>query len=295
MPQRHDISLAASVALLAPLCLAAVAPPVAAAPATSPTSSTESSQAASPRSAGGVVNLFHPDCAAAYRLTEDRMRGACVARIHTILNTSHGFGLQADGSYGPNTGAAVRIYQRTHGLTVDGVAGPATMLKLESESGSQRDRVVSYALKAHRGHAMGNAMLGRWNGGRINYGPDTGGGHGINPGPSGDDPWSPDPNNGFIDCSGFTRWAYPLAYGTSGQMSPHGRWPTENTAALAPRTRTLKPGDLVVWRQPTNGHVAMYLGNGEVVHSIDDGPTTDRLSDLDRRFAGYTRTQHGLF
>ena len=38
--------------------------------------------------------------------------------------------MTADGAFGPVTRRAVRRFQRSHGLTVDGIAGPATLRAL---------------------------------------------------------------------------------------------------------------------------------------------------------------------
>jgi peptidoglycan hydrolase-like protein with peptidoglycan-binding domain len=38
--------------------------------------------------------------------------------------------LVVDGIFGPRTAAAVRAYQRAHGLVVDGIAGPRTWASL---------------------------------------------------------------------------------------------------------------------------------------------------------------------
>ena len=46
-----------------------------------------------------------------------------------------GYNLTADGKYGASTEAVVRIFQRSYGLTVDGVAGKATLEKLYSLAG----------------------------------------------------------------------------------------------------------------------------------------------------------------
>jgi peptidoglycan hydrolase-like protein with peptidoglycan-binding domain len=41
-----------------------------------------------------------------------------------------GLGIEADGKYGPNTGAAVKKFQAENGLEADGVAGPLTLAKI---------------------------------------------------------------------------------------------------------------------------------------------------------------------
>jgi peptidoglycan hydrolase-like protein with peptidoglycan-binding domain len=52
------------------------------------------------------------------------MSGTDVAALQTRL------GVSADGKFGPQTDAAVRIYQRQHGLTVDGIVGRQTWASL---------------------------------------------------------------------------------------------------------------------------------------------------------------------
>jgi peptidoglycan hydrolase-like protein with peptidoglycan-binding domain len=45
----------------------------------------------------------------------------------TVVALQHALGVPADGAFGPKTRRAVRRFQRSHGLTVDGIAGPATL------------------------------------------------------------------------------------------------------------------------------------------------------------------------
>jgi hypothetical protein len=50
--------------------------------------------------------------------------GSSVSSLQSVL------GVTPDGVYGANTRRAVRNYQRNHGLTVDGIAGPVTLASL---------------------------------------------------------------------------------------------------------------------------------------------------------------------
>ena len=57
-------------------------------------------------------------------------KGDNVRKLQTALNRA-GANLTVDGSYGARTEQAVRNFQEDNGLTVDGLAGPATMRALE--------------------------------------------------------------------------------------------------------------------------------------------------------------------
>lgn len=61
------------------------------------------------------------------------MRGDAVRALQLGL-ARHGFSLQADGIFGPQTEDAVRRFQARHGLIVDGIVGPATAAALEAEN-----------------------------------------------------------------------------------------------------------------------------------------------------------------
>jgi peptidoglycan DL-endopeptidase CwlO len=136
-------------------------------------------------------------------------------------------GVAADGEYGPITRAAVRNYQQSRGLLVDGVAGPQTLgaLGLPTEVTLGEDAPFAGAttvLDAMRSQ-VGKPYA--WGG----VGPDS---------------W---------DCSGLTRWAFRAVgiefprttYGQIGMGSPVDR-------------SSIQPGDLVFW--DTDGSGPSHVG-----------------------------------
>ena len=56
-------------------------------------------------------------------------RGEAVKELQRLLN-QHGYFLQVDGIWGPQTDSAVRGFQYRAGLVVDGIVGPKTWGKL---------------------------------------------------------------------------------------------------------------------------------------------------------------------
>lgn len=57
-------------------------------------------------------------------------KGAEVLSMQVLLNAKGGFKLDLDGSFGPATDNALRAYQKTKGLEVDGYCGPITWQNL---------------------------------------------------------------------------------------------------------------------------------------------------------------------
>lgn len=69
-----------------------------------------------------------------------------------------------------------------------------------------------------------------------------------------------DPTKG-MDCSGLTQWAYSQA----GLKIP--RTAATQTVGQKVDINDIQPGDLVIW----SGHVAMYIGNGQMVEEPHTG------------------------
>jgi peptidoglycan hydrolase-like protein with peptidoglycan-binding domain len=69
--------------------------------------------------------------------TSQGSSGSAVTALQRQLN-AHGQSVGVDGNFGPLTEAAVRSYQSSNGLGVDGIAGPQTWQSLVSTSGSSQ-------------------------------------------------------------------------------------------------------------------------------------------------------------
>ena len=209
----------------------------------------------------------------------------CVTELQELLN-KRGAHLAVDGDFGPATLGAVKSYQSSHGLSVDGIVGPLTKASLEGGGstpppppvGGGQAKVVSFA----RAIEAGKAERG-WGGGRVPYGWD--GGHNSKPGPSPADCaadggdracWSATANgtigrNGqmSVDCSGFVRWVYYLAYGRD-VFGPEG---TAGQIAHTHRVSSPAPGDLVFFGSDAGSpeHVGIYIGGGQMINALETG------------------------
>jgi len=204
----------------------------------------------------------------------------CVTELQDLLNT-HGAGLGVDGDFGSATFAAVESYQGSHGLSVDGIVGPDTKASLDGSgttappppSGSVLSKIVGYAQDIENGDAE-PGWDGGWPGGDIQY--VWGGGHESLPGPSTGtcvgDPQSlscTDPGAIGLDCSGFARWVYDLAYG----QDVLGAGNTDNQISEMTAVSSPVAGDLVFFGASASDteHVGVYIGNGEMINSYDTG------------------------
>ena len=162
-------------------------------------------------------------------------RGSSVKELQTALN-SHGANLAVDGVFGKRTHAAVKDYQSSKGLQVDGVVGPKTRGALNGgvSTGGASAPSASSGSSSSSSSAIVNAA-------RSAVGtPYSWGGSSLS----------------GMDCSGLVNYAYKAAGislpRTSGQIANGGRWISQSQA---------QPGDIVAW----SGHVAIYAGNGQII------------------------------
>ena len=80
-----------------------------------------------------LITLFQTAEAATYRQGSS---GQTVKTIQTKLKNWGYYNGSVDGIYGSQTAEAVKYFQRSNGLTADGVAGPATLAKLGISNGN---------------------------------------------------------------------------------------------------------------------------------------------------------------
>jgi hypothetical protein len=79
-----------------------------------------------------VLRNPHPVPTRLIRLQSPMMQGNDVRFIQWYLVNKFGYSLQIDGWYGPLTETAVRNFQRSQGITVDGIVGPVTIGRLRN-------------------------------------------------------------------------------------------------------------------------------------------------------------------
>ena len=95
--------------------------------------------------------------------------------------------------------------------------------------------------------------------------------------------WGGETEGKGFDCSGLTQWAY----GKEGIDLPHDA-AAQNIGRQVPLAN-LAPGDLAVW----DGHVAMYIGNGQMVEAPQTGDVVHivplRTTNAGDAFEGFFR------
>lgn len=98
-----------------------------------------------------------------FALSKIGSRGTEVRNIQTRLKSWGYYSYTVDGIYGWRTAEAVKKFQRKHGLTVDGICGPATLAKIGLPTGSTSSSSDNVNLLARliNGEARGESYTGQ--------------------------------------------------------------------------------------------------------------------------------------
>jgi len=191
-------------------------------------------------------------------------------------------------------GSATRARRRRVAVAVALTALLAGATGSARITGDELPRAVAIAYWIMLGHPQPG-----WPGGRIPY--TWGGGHGPVPGPSagtcrgyqGSIRPCPAERTVGLDCSGFTRWVYRMAYGRD-VLGPGNT--DHHIARLTPVPRDqARPGDLVFFGKKTRRgvrtrHVGVYIGDGKMINALRTGTVirVDRIRAV-KGFLGYFR------
>ncbi len=99
----------------------------------------------------------------AFALSKIGSRGQEVINIQTRLKNWGYYTGYVDGIYGWRTANAVKSFQRKHGLTADGIAGPATLSKIGLPTGSTSSysKDVNLLAMIINGEARGESYTGQ--------------------------------------------------------------------------------------------------------------------------------------
>jgi peptidoglycan hydrolase-like protein with peptidoglycan-binding domain len=148
------------------------------------------------------------------------------------------------GYYGAITKSAATAFQSANGLYADGVAGPATRVKLFSDNAVRKTAAAPPATQAASIADIALTQVGK---------PYVLGGNG----PS------------SYDCSGLAYYAMTNAGFSVSRLSASAY--SGNTAwAKVTGTSSLQKGDLVFFHSDTSSyisHMGIYIGNGQFVHA----------------------------
>ena len=229
-------------------------------------------------------------------------RGPAVHAVQVLLN-KHGAGIKVDGVAGNATVGAIKKFQSGKGLQTDGVVGADTWSALYGEAAGdtkpvpgERAQVAKYAKKFVNGDPIPAKTLEdgtktkAWDGGTIPY--TWSGGHSKGVGPTGGDcsSWHKSyeclaEKRVGVDCSGFARWAYALAYGKD-VLGPGSSRHQAAKGQVIDRA-DLQPGDAVFYGNSTSTiyHVAIYIGDGKVAHTYSQ-KHDPAISDIDSAAGG---------
>ena len=193
-------------------------------------------------------------------------RSVHVTRLQRALRAAGYKSLTGTGFYGSQTVTAVKAVQRGNGIKATGIVGPKFWRLLQSgklkpgKKAAPAPKVGS--ARASNKAAKALAFAKRQLGDSYGYGA------------TGPNRW---------DCSGLTQGAYKAA-GVKLPHSARGQMKYGNAIAK----KSLKPGDLVFFYSPVR-HVAIYAGNGKVIHASSPGKPVAYIKMAYMPYAGARR------
>lgn len=216
--------------------------------------------------------LLFSDSARRYTVSEGA-GGPDVQSIQERLKEL-GYSVSADGSFGPATTKAVKYFQRMNGLADDGNVGSGTREALYS-----RNAVPSLEYIKAREDAQSGNTGGSSGGGASSGSSDSSGGGASTEAPAA----NPGSVESFVnaalaqmgksyvlggkgpdvfDCSGLVFYALKASGNGISYMTSYG-WADAGQYTRIGSMSELRRGDVVC----VNGHVGVYLGDGQIVHA----------------------------
>ena len=163
-------------------------------------------------------------------------QGSEIAEVQEQLS-SMGYDVVADGDFGPATAEAVKAFQSSQGLEVDGLVGPSTYSALMGRSMPAVSRGSNYVARRVVVESMKYIGVPYVFGGTTPYG---------------------------FDCSGYVQYVFANAGVYLSRTAD-----SQYEEGYPVSTDELRAGDLVFFSTYTYGasHVGIYLGDGEFINA----------------------------
>lgn len=175
-------------------------------------------------------------------------KGDDVTSIQARLNEL-GYIKKVTGYFGSDTDTAVRSFQKTNGLSVDGKVGFNTMNRLMSSDAKKSTGASVTGANVESFISVAESKLGS----KYVLG-------------------AKGPNS--FDCSGFVYWCLNQVGVKQSYMTSHG-WAASSKYTKIDNMGDMKRGDIIVFE----GHVAIYAGNGMMIDaSSSNGKVVKRAS-----------------